>query len=229
MPFRFAAPLCERLTAGAVPGIGLVFQTRLRGAAKRSQGDQTSINTPLCRRPILKAAQRLPERGVSCACPRPFSKSLTEMEMLMTTVNQLLKAKGRGVVSIAAEETVYAAISLMAEFDIGSLVVMDGRAFAGMLSERDYVRNVRLKGRTSLETRVGEVMETRVPCVEPNVTVEACLEIMTRHRVRHLPVLESGRLVGIVSIGDLIKSIIDEQKFTIDQLEGYIHGEPLLH
>jgi CBS domain-containing protein len=147
----------------------------------------------------------------------------------MTTITQLLKVKGHGYFAVGPEETVYAAIKLMADRDVGSLLVMDGDLLAGIVTERHYARDVMLKGRASPQTLVRDIMETHVACVAPDETVEACLDVMTQQRVRHLPVIDGGRVVGIVSIGDLVKSIIDDQHFTIDQLEGYIHGEPLLH
>ncbi len=147
----------------------------------------------------------------------------------MTTINQLLNVKGHGYLSVGPDETVYAAIKLMADEDVGSLLVMDGDALVGIVTERHYARDVMLKGRTSPQTLVRDIMETEVACVEPNETVETCLRLMTEERVRHLPVVDDGRVVGIVSIGDLVKSIIDEQRFTIDQLETYIHGERITH
>jgi CBS domain-containing protein len=147
----------------------------------------------------------------------------------MTTINQLLKVKGQGYLSVGPDETVYEAIKLMADEDVGSLLVMDGDALVGIVTERHYARDVILKGRTSPQTLVRDIMETEVACVEPDETVEACLRLMTEERVRHLPVVGAGRVVGIISIGDLVKSIIDEQRFTIDQLETYIHGERIMH
>jgi CBS domain-containing protein len=144
-------------------------------------------------------------------------------------VNQLLKVKGHDYFFVAPEETVYTAIKIMADKDIGSLLVMDGDALIGMFTERHYARDVVLKGRTSPQTLVREIMETRVACVGPEQTVEECLALMTRECVRHLPVIDGQRVVGIISIGDLVKSIIDDQRFTIDQLETYIHGEPAVH
>ena len=147
----------------------------------------------------------------------------------MTTINQLLKVKGHGYLSVGPHETVYLAIKLMADEEVGSLLVLDGDALVGIVTERHYARDVILKGRTSPQTLVRDIMETEVACVEPDETVEACLRLMTEERVRHLPVVDDGRVVGNVSIGDLVKSIIDEQRFTIDQLETYIHGERIMH
>jgi CBS domain-containing protein len=122
------------------------------------------------------------------------------------------------------DATVFDAIAKMAENDIGSLVVMDGEKLVGIITERDYARNVVLKGKTSPTTPVWDIMERRVICVRPEQTVEQCMALMSDKRVRHLPVLEEKTVTGIVSIGDLVKSIIGDQKFTIEQLEHYIHG-----
>ena len=146
----------------------------------------------------------------------------------MTTIHQLLKVKGHDYFTVGPYQTVYRAIEMMADLDVGSLLVMDGDELMGLITERNYVRDIILKGRTSTHTLVAEIMDRDVPCVEPDATVEACLELMTNRRVRHLPVLDGGRVVGIVSIGDLVKSVIDDQRSTIGQLEGYIHGERLL-
>jgi CBS domain-containing protein len=111
----------------------------------------------------------------------------------------------------------------MAKHDVGSLVVMEGEALVGIISERDYARNVVLKGKTSPATPVREIMERRVVCTGPEQSVEQCMALMSERRVRHLPVVEGRKVIGIVSIGDLVKSIIDGQQFTIEQLEQYIH------
>jgi len=142
----------------------------------------------------------------------------------MTTVRQLLDQKGRNVWSIRPDDTVFDAVKKMAERDIGSLVVMDGEKVLGIITERHYARNVVLKGKTSPATPVRDIMEARVVTVRPNDTVERCMALMSDKRVRHLPVFDRENLVGIVSIGDLVKSIMGDQKFTIDQLEHYIHG-----
>ena len=147
----------------------------------------------------------------------------------MTTIHQFLKIKGHHFHSVGPGETVYAAIKFMAEKDIGSLLVMDGGMLKGILTERNYAREVVLKGRTSPQTLVQEIMQLEVSCIEPSASVEAALEVMTVERVRHLPVVDGGRVVGIISIGDLVKSLIDAQRFAIDQLEGYIHGEVRIH
>lgn len=147
----------------------------------------------------------------------------------MTMINQLLKVKGRGYFSVGPDETVYAAIEKMAEEDIGSVLVMDRATLVGIFTERDYARNVVLKGRSSPQTLVRGIMSTPVVYVEPDDTVEKCLALMTEERVRHLPVVQDKAVVGIISIGDLVKSIIDDQHFTIDQLETYIRGELYVH
>ena len=142
----------------------------------------------------------------------------------MTTVRQLLGQKPRTVCTIHPSVTVFDAIAKMAENDIGSLVVVDGEKLVGIITERHYARNVVLKGKTSPTTLVRDIMERRVICTRPEQTIEQCMALMTERRVRHLPVLEEKKIIGIVSIGDLVKSIIGDQKFTIEQLEHYIHG-----
>jgi CBS domain-containing protein len=139
----------------------------------------------------------------------------------MKTARQLLDAKP-GVVSIAPHESVFAALERMAEHDIGALVVLDGAVLAGMLSERDYARKVILLGKSSRDIRVSEIMTSRVVCVGPDQTVDQCMAVMTDRRCRHLPVLEDNRVIGVLSIGDLVKETISEQQFQIAQLESYI-------
>jgi CBS domain-containing protein len=140
----------------------------------------------------------------------------------MTTIKQLLDTKGREVLSIGPNDSVFAAIKLMADKNVGSLVVMEGDRLAGIITERHYARNVFLKGRSSPDTLVGDIMEPTVICTTLVETVEECMAVMTSRSVRHLPVLEENAVVGIISIGDLVKSIIDGQKFIIEQLETYI-------
>jgi CBS domain-containing protein len=142
----------------------------------------------------------------------------------MKTAKDILDAKGHGVWSIATNSCVFDAIKLMAERQVGALIVMDGNKLAGIVSERDYTRKVILQGRTSHGTPVREIMTTHVVSVRPNQSVKECMAVMTEKRVRHLPVLEGGQLVGMLSIGDLVKAIIADQEFTIEQLEGYIRG-----
>jgi CBS domain-containing protein len=140
----------------------------------------------------------------------------------MITVRQLLTKKDQTISSIHPDATVFDAITKMAENNIGSLVVMDGEELVGIITERDYTRNVVLKGKTSPTTPVREIMERRVIFVVPEQTVEQCMALMSDKRVRHLPVLEGKKVIGIVSIGDLVKSIISDQKFIIEQFEHYI-------
>jgi CBS domain-containing protein len=142
----------------------------------------------------------------------------------MQTIRQILEDKGYEVFSIGPGASVYSAIELMAENGIGALMVMEGNRTVGLISERDYARKVILKGRSSKDTEVREVMTTHVVCVHPEQTLEECMALMTEKRVRHLPVMEGDRLVGIISIGDLVRSIIAEQQFIIEQLEHYISG-----
>ncbi|MFP3563525.1 CBS domain-containing protein [Paraburkholderia sp. SIMBA_030] len=145
----------------------------------------------------------------------------------MTSVAQLLKTKPNNTIvyTIGAADSVYEAIKLMAEKGIGALVVTDGDSIAGIITERDYARKVVLMDRSSKQTPVREIMSKAVRFVRPDQTTEDCMALMTERRMRHLPVIDNDRLVGMVSIGDLVKNIIAEQQFTIQQLEFYIHGE----
>ena len=142
----------------------------------------------------------------------------------MTTVRQRLDQKGGNTWSIHPGATVFDAVAKMAEKDIGSLVVMEGDAFVGIITERHYARNVDLKGKMSPATLVRDIMERHVVIARPEQSVDQCMALMSEKRVRHLPVFEGKRPIGIVSIGDLVKSKIGDQKFMIDQLEHYIHG-----
>ena len=140
----------------------------------------------------------------------------------MKKVRELLENKGTEVWSIGPEVSVYDALSLMAEKNIGALPVMEEGTLIGILSERDYTRNVVLQGRTAQDTAVREIMTERPVCVGPEQTVEECMALMTDKRVRHLPVLDDNQVVGLISIGDAVKAIISEQQFIIEQLELYI-------
>jgi len=140
-------------------------------------------------------------------------------------ISAILERKGREIWSVTPESTVFDAIRLMSSRNVGALLVIERETLAGIISERDYTRKVILKGRSSRETAVREIMSKPVISVGPTRSVEDCLRIMTESRVRHLPVLEGERVVGIVSIGDLVKWIIQAQSVTIDQLEGYITGQ----
>lgn len=142
----------------------------------------------------------------------------------MKTVQQLLQAKDSGTWCISPDATVFDAIKLMSEKEIGALVVTKDDAVVGILSERDYARKVFLKGRSSRNTPVSDIMSRNVVYAAPDQNVEHCMNVMTVKRIRHLPVMEDSRLIGIVSIGDLVKSIISEQQETIEQLESYIRG-----
>lgn len=141
-----------------------------------------------------------------------------------TPVRQLLAAKPNGIHTIGPDASVFEALESMARHDIGALVVVQDEAVVGMFSERDYARKVILQGRASRETRVRDIMTPEVTSVEPSRTTGDCMHLMTDRRVRHLPVLEDGRLVGLVSIGDVVKAVMSEQAFMIEQLEGYIRG-----
>jgi CBS domain-containing protein len=142
----------------------------------------------------------------------------------MRQVKHLLQDKGNHVHTIAPEAPVLDAISTMAEYGIGALVVMRGGALAGIVTERDYARKVILKGRSSRETPVADIMTPAPATVSPAATVDECMRLCTELHVRHLPVVENNRLTGIVSIGDLVKAVIDDQATEIDQLQRYIAG-----
>ncbi|MGO9244832.1 MAG: CBS domain-containing protein [Verrucomicrobiia bacterium] len=142
----------------------------------------------------------------------------------MHTVKELLREKGHQIWTIAPEATVYDALELMAAKNIGSVVVVRHGNVAGVFTERDYARKVVLKGRSSKTTTVAELMTTDVLYVSPDDTIENCMALMTEKRLRHLPVMEKGKLTGVVSIGDIVKVIISEREFTIRELERYITG-----
>lgn len=142
----------------------------------------------------------------------------------MKSVKQLLDDKGKQIYSIAPDARVIDALQLMAEKDVGALVVTEGGRLAGIISERDYARKVILHGKSSHDIQVREIMTSKVITVHPGQTVEECMALMTAKRIRHLPVTEGERLVGLLSIGDLVKEVIAEQEATIKQLESYIHS-----
>jgi len=142
----------------------------------------------------------------------------------MKTVKQILRDKGSQVLSIQPDVLVYDALKLMAEKDVGALLVLEKGRLVGIISERDYARKVVLKGRSSLDIPVRDIMIERVMFVRPEQTVEECMALMTEKHFRHLPVLVGDQVVGIVSIGDLVKASIDEKDFMIKQLENYITG-----
>jgi len=144
----------------------------------------------------------------------------------MKSVAQVLKSKPRQTVEAVAPSTsVYEAVKLMAEKNVGALLVLEGERIAGIVTERDYARKIVLLGRSSRETPVGDMMSSPVMYVRPDQTNEECMALMTDNRVRHLPVVDQGKLLGLISIGDLVKDIISEQKFIIEQLEHYIAGD----
>lgn len=155
----------------------------------------------------------------------------------MPNVAQILKSKlgdpaaarriaEEPVVTIDADASVFEAVKIMAQYQIGALIVTQGseKKIAGIITERDYARKIVLMDRSSKSTRISEIMTTQVLHVRMSDTAEACMALMTRHRMRHLPVIDDGKLVGMISIGDLVKTIISEQQFTIQQLEHYISG-----
>jgi CBS domain-containing protein len=144
-------------------------------------------------------------------------------------VRDILREKGTAVYSISPDDTVYDALKLMAEKNVGALLVLDGDRLAGLISERDYARKIVLKEKLSRETKVNEIMTTDVLTVTPAVDLDECMELITEKRLRHLPVVENDRVLGIISIGDIVKGIIDHKESVIEQLEGYIKGHPVKH
>jgi len=144
----------------------------------------------------------------------------------MKTAAEILKSKAKQAVhTIAPDDSVLDAVKLMADKDIGALLVMDADRIAGIITERDYARKIVLMSRSSKETPVREIMTSAVMYVRPGQTSDECMVLMTENRLRHLPVMDGDKLLGLISIGDLVKSIISEQRFTIEQLEHYISGE----
>ena len=143
----------------------------------------------------------------------------------MKTLKQLIESKNKKLAVVAPDQSVLRAIEIMAEHDVGALLVLDGKRLAGVFSERDYARKVILQGKASKSTKVSEIMSGKVVYVKLNHTIEECMAIMTEKHFRHLPVLDDEHnVVGIVSVGDMIKEMISQQKFIIDQLENYITG-----
>jgi CBS domain-containing protein len=149
---------------------------------------------------------------------------LTAMGGYMKLVKHLLDSKGHDVISVAPDLSVFDAIKLMADKLVGSLIVMDGEELSGIVTERDYARKVIIKGRSSESTRVSEIMSTGVLTTSSSQTVNQCMELMTERRIRHLPVVEDDRVIGMISIGDLVQAIIADQQEEIEQLGSYISG-----
>ena len=142
----------------------------------------------------------------------------------MKTVQQLLDSKRHRLVSVSPDTTVLDALKLMAEKEIGAVLVIEGELLAGIFSERDYARKVVLHGKSSKDTPVREIMTDEVVCVRPEQTIEDCMGLMTDKRIRHLPVFDSKNVVGVISIGDVVKEMLSEKEFVIKQLESYIHN-----
>ena len=144
----------------------------------------------------------------------------------MDTIRQILDKKGNEVYSVAPDATVFDALTLMANKNIGAVLVLDGDKLVGIMSERDYARKVALKGKWSREVLVKEIMSSEVICVEPDQTIENVKAVMISKRIRHLPIMEEKKLYGIVSIGDIVNAVLDQKTFMIDQLYSYIQGIP---
>lgn len=142
----------------------------------------------------------------------------------MKTVQDLLDENNRELIKIDPNQTVFEALTMLSKYDIGALVVMNGEILSGIFSERDYARKVILSGKSSKETLVKEIMTEKVKCISPHNNIEDCMKIMTESRFRHLPILEKDKVLGIISIGDIVRETITYQKFIINQLEQYISG-----
>ncbi len=142
----------------------------------------------------------------------------------MKSVSDILNFKGHEIWAVKPDDTIFDSLQLMAEKEIGALLVMDGDKLVGIVTERDYARKVILEGKSSKSSSVTEIMTKQVLCVAPERTIEECMALMTDKRARHLPVLDHKRVIGLVSIGDLVKAMISEQKMLIDQLQHYISG-----
>jgi CBS domain-containing protein len=142
----------------------------------------------------------------------------------MITLGAMIKSAGRGVFSVGSQQTVFEALEFMADKNIGAVLVIDDGVLVGIFSERDYARKVVLAGRSSQTTLVREVMVTSLITIEAGEPLDHCMQLMTDHRIRHLPVFASGQLIGVISIGDVVRQMIIEQRQLIDQLEAYIRG-----
>ena len=144
---------------------------------------------------------------------------------MKTKVRDILRVKGSRVWTVSPDDTVFDALKLLAEKNIGSVLVMDGEELTGILSERDYARKVVLHGKSSHHLPVREIMTGDVETISPDEDIDRCMALMTKKRIRHLPVLEDGRVVGLISIGDVVKAVIEDQAFLLDQMEAYIAGQ----
>ena len=142
----------------------------------------------------------------------------------MKTVREMLLKKGNKIYSISPNQKIFEALQLMADKDVGALLVLDGESLVGIISERDYARKVALEGKSSKDCLVSDIMSTKVMYVENDSSTEECMALMINKKVRHLPVIDNGKLLGVISIGDVVNAVIDENKFTIDQLVRYITG-----
>jgi len=163
-----------------------------------------------------------PEPADAAAFNRYHTQEDTCMQI---TIKDVLQEKGSAVWSVASSDMVYAALKIFADKDIGALLVIDDGKLEGIFTERDYARKGILKAKSSLDTKVGELMEREIFYVSPTDTIETCMAIMTDKHVRHIPVLDGGKVVGLISIGDVVKQTIADQEFTIQQLKKYISGE----
>jgi CBS domain-containing protein len=192
-----------------------------RSSRRRASFEPASSNSATLAKPGLVWK---PQAGLDydCRCTAAFhDPAVREVLTMSATVREMLRGKSN-VYAVRPSDTVYDALRLMADKNIGAVLVRSDQQIDGILSERDYARKVILLGKTSKETLVSEIMTTRVVSVDPDWTADQCMALMTEKRIRHLPVIEQGGLVGIVSIGDVVRAVVDEQQFTIDSLQRYI-------
>lgn len=145
-------------------------------------------------------------------------------ELPMKRVADILAHKGRSIISVSPEAKVFEALTIMSDRNIGSVLVMDGQEYVGLLTERDYARKVILKGKASSDVKVRDIMSTGLPSIKPETSIEVCMQLMSDNNLRYLPVFENDRVIGIISINDVIKAVIANQQDTIQQLENYIHS-----
>jgi CBS domain-containing protein len=175
---------------------------------------------------VARTAVSPPQFGVFFSGTKPQARR--EVEEPMITARKILGTKSEGVWSIGPQATAYEALQMMADKDVGALLVVDGESLVGVFSERDYARKVILKGKSSKSTFVAELMSTPVFYIEPDKTIEDCMALMSSKRMRHLPVMDGGALIGVISIGDVVNALITAQKVTIRDLENYITGSGYL-
>jgi CBS domain-containing protein len=196
---------------------GYLFISQILGRCRQAGGDRRAVG-----------AYHLGSREIFCLscldCPM-FLKALSLSDMDVSgTIGAVLNQKSREIYSVSPDATVFEAVQLMDTKNVGALLVMEPERLVGIISERDYTRKIMLRGKRSRETKVAEIMSTNVFTTHPRQGVEACLRLMTDQHIRHLPVVDGDKVVGVISIGDLVKHVISCQQAAIAHLENYIHG-----